>query len=98
SFLAAWNLDRFFYLNAHSLRERALEDSPLNYYIGPGVIVGVRDRTSDDSEFVAGVSAEGGLNFFTERFEVFLGLTPWFRVIPEPDLFLGGGVGIRFYP
>lgn len=98
SFLAAWNLDRFFYLNAHALRERALEDSPLNYYIGPGLIVGIRDDTRSSNDFVAGVSAEGGLNFFTERFEVFLGLTPWFRVLPDPGLYLGGGVGLRFYP
>jgi hypothetical protein len=98
SFLAAWNLDQFFYLSAHALKENALEDSPLNYYIGPGVIAGVHERSSTDDDFVVGVSAEGGLNFFTERFEVFLGLTPWFRVVPEPGLFLGGGVGLRFYP
>lgn len=98
SFLAAWNLDSFFYLNAHALKENGLEDSPLNYYIGPGLIAGFRDNSARDNDFVAGISVEGGVNFFTERFEVFLGLTPWFRVIPDPDLYLGGGVGLRFYP
>jgi hypothetical protein len=98
SFLAAWNLDSFFYLNAHALKENALEDSPLNYYIGPGLIAGFRDNSTRGNDFVAGISVEGGVNFFTERFEVFLGLTPWFRVIPDPALYLGGGVGLRFYP
>ncbi len=95
--LAAWNLDSFFYLDAHALKENALEDSPLNYYIGPGIIIGVREWRGENQS-VAGVSVEGGLNFFTERFEVYLGLTPWFRIIPDPSLRLGGGVGLRFYP
>ncbi len=95
--LAAWNLDSFFYLDAHALKENGLEDSPLNYFIGPGVIVGVREWR-DDTELVAGVSVEGGLNFFTEHFEVYLGLTPWFRFIPDLSLRIGGGVGLRFYP
>lgn len=98
SFLAAWDLDQFFYFNTHAVHEQPLEDSPLNYYIGPGLIVGFRDRTNRDGEFVAGVSGDFGLNFFTERFEVFLGLTPWFRIIPDPGLYLGGGVGLRYYP
>jgi len=98
SVLAAWNLNRFFYVATHALRENGLEDSPLNYYIGPGLIAGFREFGADDTDLVLGISAEGGINFFTERFEVFLGLTPWFRIIPNQGLYLGGGVGLRFYP
>ncbi len=98
TFLIAWDLDRFFYVNAHALRERPIEDSPLNYYIGPGVIGGVRESAGNDADFVVGVSGDFGLNFFADRFEVFLGLSPWFRIIPDPDLNIGGGVGLRYYP
>ena len=98
SFLVAWDLDDFFYVNAHALHEHALEDSPLNYYLGPGLIVGFKESGSNNAEVVAGVSGDFGVNFFTERFEVFLGLTPWFRVFPDPGLHLSGGIGLRFYP
>jgi hypothetical protein len=98
SFLIAWDLDDFFYVNAHALHEHALEDSPLNYYLGPGLIVGFKENGSNDTEVVAGVSGDFGVNFFTESFEVFLGLTPWFRVFPDPGLHLSGGIGLRFYP
>ncbi len=96
SFLAAWNLDDFFYLNAHALHERPIEDSPLNYYLGPGVVIGIDERPSRD--LVLGISGDFGLNFFTHRFEVFLEITPWIKLIPDTDGSLGGGIGLRYYP
>lgn len=97
SFLAAWDLEDFFFLNAHALYERPIPDSPLNYYVGPGAIVGVDDRPASDVELVLGISGNFGLNFFTEHFEVYLELTPWIKIIPETEGALGGGIGLRYY-
>lgn len=95
-FLAAWDLDNFFYLNAHVLTERPIEDSPLNYYLGPGLVFGVRDERPG-SDVVLGVSAQFGLNFFVDAFEVFLHLTPQLHLVPETEGRFGGGLGLRYY-
>ncbi len=97
SFLAAWDLEDFFFLNAHALYEKPVPDSPLNYYLGPGAIVGVDDRPASDVELVLGISGSFGLNFFTEHFEVYLELTPWIKIVPETEGELGGGIGLRYY-
>ncbi len=97
SFLAAWDLEDFFFLNAHALYEKPIPDSPLNYYLGPGAIVGVDDRPASDVELVLGISGNFGLNFFTEHFEVYLELTPWIKIVPETEGELGGGIGLRYY-
>ncbi len=97
SFLAAWDLDNFFFLSGHALYERPIPESPLNYYLGPGAVVGIDDRRAAD-DFVLGISGAFGLNFFTDRFEVFLELMPWIKLIPETDGALGGGIGLRYYP
>lgn len=98
--LAAWDLDDFFFLNGHALYENPIPDSPLRYYLGPGVVVGFRDddppRRSED-DVIVGISGQFGLNFFVEQFEVFLQLTPRLHVIPETDGDIGGGVGLRYY-
>lgn len=95
-FLAAWDLEDFFFLNVHGLYERPLQDSPLRYYFGPGVLLGIQDR-EDDDEVTAGISFALGLNFFIEQFEVYLQVTPRLEVIPETKGDFGGGVGLRFY-
>lgn len=97
SFLAAWDLDDFFFFNAHALHEKPIPDSPLNYYVGPGAIIGIDDRPRADAELVLGISGNFGLNFFTEHFEVYLELTPWIKIIPDTDGSLGGGIGLRYY-
>lgn len=95
-FLAAWDLDRFFYLNAHALYERPIPDSPLRYYFGPGIVLGVTDD-SGSTDLVVGLSGQAGVNFFVERFEVFLHLTPRLDIIPSTDGEVGGGIGLRYY-
>lgn len=95
-FLAAWDLGSFFFLNGHALYERPIPDSPLHYYLGPGLILGVRDAT-DGTDLVVGISGQVGVNFFVERFEVFLHLTPRLNVIPDTDGNFGGGIGLRYY-
>lgn len=97
-FLAAWDLDKFFFLNAHALYERPVPDSPLRYYLGPGVVVGFEEDDSDnDDDIVIGISGQFGINFFVERFEVFLQLTPRLNVIPNTNGNIGGGLGLRYY-
>lgn len=95
--LGAWDLHDFFFVNLHMLFERPLSDSPLNFYYGPGAYIGVQDRRHRDSDLVVGISGNFGLNFFTERFEVFLQLTPRLNVAPNTNGRIGGGVGLRYY-
>ncbi len=95
-FLAAWDLDDFFFLNVHGLRERSLENSPLSYYYGPGVIFGI-ERRRRQNELVVGISGNFGINYFVERFEVFLQLTPRFTLTPRTVGDIGGGIGLRYY-
>lgn len=95
-FLAAWDLDDFFFLNVHGLYERSLENSPLNYYYGPGVVFGI-ERHGRENELVVGISGNFGINYFVERFEVFLQLTPRFTLTPRTTGDLGGGIGLRYY-
>lgn len=96
-FLLAYDLDRFFFFNLHGLYERPLPDSPLNYFLGPGILLGVRERRRSNNEMVLGLSANFGINFFTERFEVFLQLTPCLHLVPGTEGDLGGGIGLRYY-
>lgn len=95
--LAAWDLADFFFLNGHALYERTIPDTPLRYYLGPGVLFGIREPDADESDFVVGISGEFGVNFFVERYEVFVHLTPRLGVIPDTEGDVGGGIGLRYY-
>ena len=75
-FLAAWDFDDdFILLNAHGLWERRLRNSPLNFFYGPGVLLGLQERRGDN-ELLVGLSFNVGINYFVERFEVFIQVTP----------------------
>lgn len=95
-FVAAWDLHDSLYLVAHGLRERRIRSSLLNYYHGPGALVGF-DQRNENTEIVLGVSYTAGLNYFVERFEIFMQLTPRFILLRRTALGLGGGVGLRYY-
>jgi len=96
--LAAWDLDDFFFLNGHVLYEKPVPDSPLRYYLGPGVVLGLRHSPrSESDDVVIGISGQFGLNFFVEQFEVFLQLTPRLDLLPGTKADVGGGVGLRYY-
>lgn len=96
--------DDFATLFAHRVREPPLPDSLLHGFIGPGGFVGVL-HLPDAPVPEVGISALLGLNFYSERFEVFLNLTPTLRLFPkrngEPALTLrpnlGGSVGLRYH-
>jgi len=96
-FLAAWDFDRHFYLNVHGLYERPIPDSPLRYFIGPGGYIGIRSHPRRDNDVTLGVSAAFGVNFFVERFEVYLQVTPRLDLTPATQGDFGGGVGLRYY-
>lgn len=98
-FLAAWDLDDFFFLNVHGLYERPLgNERNLRFFYGPGVFVGFRDRPrEDDDDVVVGISGSLGLSFWVDRFEVYGQITPRLSVLPDTDGDVGGGLGIRFY-
>ncbi|MFB6271277.1 MAG: RNA polymerase subunit sigma-54 [Salinibacter sp.] len=88
--------DDFVTASIHRLWERPLPDSPLHYYVGPGLIVGP-EGLSQTPPLHLGLSAELGLNFYAERFEVFLHVTPTLRFLPDTRVGIDGNVGLRYY-
>ena len=94
--LANTDLDDRFVVYTHRLWERPLPNSPLWWYAGPGLLAG-GERLADTPVPVLGASALGGLNFYRERFEVFLQILPRLQVRPEVTPRIGGSVGLRYY-
>jgi hypothetical protein len=90
--LLAWNLDGFFFVDAHLLREEPIPDSPLHYFLGPGLFF-----LAGSDDFATGVSGNFGVNFFSGPFEVYLQVTPRLGLLPATTGNLGGGVGLRYY-
>ena len=96
-FLAAWDLDDFFYLNVHALYARSLGDAPrARFFYGPGAFVGIRERRDDD-EVRLGISATLGAGFVVEQFEFYARVTPRLTLTPGTDGDVGGGLGLRYY-
>ncbi|HEX7071183.1 MAG TPA: hypothetical protein VF190_10270 [Rhodothermales bacterium] len=93
--LFGWDFDDFFFANAHALHEGRLGDSPVNYFLGPGLFLGFTDRGDDDVLF--GISGQFGINYFVDRFEIFVQLTPRLQLVEETDGDMGGGIGARYY-
>lgn len=97
-FLAAWDIDDFFFLNVHALYYRGLgNDRRLHLFYGPGAFVGFRDRGSRDDDVVLGISGTLGIGFMIERFQVYGAVTPRLSVVPGTDGDLGAGIGVRYY-
>ncbi len=98
-FLAAYDLDNFFFLNVHGLFERPISDNEaLNLIYGPGVFIGTynRPRGADD-DVALGVSGRIGLNYYIKQFELFIQITPRLEITPTTTADLGGGLGFRYY-
>lgn len=94
--LITTDADDFVRLHLHRVWEPPLPDSPLHYYLGPGVVTG-GDELSQSPSLHLGASAQAGLNFYDERFEVFLHVTPTLHFFPTTGTRLGGSVGLRYY-
>ena len=88
--------DDFIVGHFHRLWERALPKSPLHFFAGPGLVVGT-EQLSQSPRLRLGLSTEAGLNFYAERFEVFLHVTPTLRFLPDTMVRLDGNVGLRYY-
>lgn len=99
--LLAWDLNDFFFLNVHGLWEKNINASPnFNFFYGPGAFIGFIERNKrfdDDDEIRLGISGTFGLNYYVDRFEIYLQLTPRLAVIESTDADIGGGLGVRFY-
>ncbi|WP_233993893.1 RNA polymerase subunit sigma-54 [Salinibacter altiplanensis] len=80
----------------HRLWERPVPNSPLHLFVGPGLLVGP-SRLAQSPRLRLGLSGEVGLNFYAERFEVFLHVTPTLRFLPSTHVTVDGNVGLRYY-
>ena len=95
-FLGSWSLDRFLLFSMHMTYEYPIPDSPLRFFFGPGLEIG-REGNEDTSDIRVSATIMPGLNFFTEKFEVFLQGLPGMKFIPEVKFTLGGAVGLRYF-
>lgn len=91
-----WNLRDFVFVEAHRTHERPLPNSPLHVLVGPGLFAGL-DEAPRRNRATLGISGALGLNFFRERFEVFLQAVPRVRLYPATRAHMGGSVGIRYF-
>lgn len=97
-FLAAWDIDDFFFLNLHALYYRALgNDRRLHLFYGPGAFIGFRDRGRGDDDAVLGISGTVGIGFMIEQFQIYGAVTPRLSVLPATDGDVGAGIGVRYY-
>ncbi len=92
----AWSLDRFLRFSSNIAYESPIPDSPLNYYVGPGLFFG-RENSSKRTDFKTGITLVFGVNFYIEKFEVFLQTNPDFALHPDLSVRLGGVVGLRYF-
>lgn len=88
--------DDFALLYLHHLWEQPFPDSPLHVYVGPGLMLG-GERAGASPVLRLGMSTEAGLNFYAERFEIFLHVTPTLHFLPRTTTQMGGSVGLRYY-
>ena len=96
--LAAWDLDEFFYLNAHGLFTKRLGNDPeVDLFFGPGAFVGFFGEGQQDFDLRAGISGTAGLSLWIGPFEVYIRATPRLRLIEETRAEIGGGLGMRWW-
>jgi hypothetical protein len=94
-FLAAWDLDKFFFLNVHRLQEKHLNDErTLHFFYGPGAFVGI--ESNPDDEAVVGISGRVGLGYGLENWRVYVAVTPRLSLVPDTDGQIGGALGVQF--
>lgn len=103
--LAAWDLDNFYFLNAHAIWATHIGNSNIAHiYYGPGAFIGIRENSVSDglfddanNETELGFSGRIGLGIMINKFELFGHITPRIALTNSSDVDFGGGVGGRFY-
>ncbi|MEM8488331.1 MAG: hypothetical protein AAF564_22470 [Bacteroidota bacterium] len=95
-FLGSWSIERFLLYSMHVTYEYPIPDSPLRFFIGPGMDIG-REVDEEKSDLRISASVMPGLNFFTQKFEVFLQALPGVKLMPKREVTLGGAVGLRYF-
>lgn len=94
-FLAAWDLDEFFFLNVHRMIERPIERGrPMYFMFGPGAFVGFQDR--GETEVILGVSGRFGIGYRGQDYRVYLAVTPRLSLSPDTNGQVGAGLGVLF--
>ncbi|MBO6574493.1 MAG: hypothetical protein JJ896_03680 [Rhodothermales bacterium] len=94
-FLAAWDLDEFFFLNVHRMIETPIEPNrPLYFMFGPGAFVGFEDN--GDDEAILGISGRFGVGYGGRDYRIYLSVTPRLSLTPDTDGQVGGGLGVLF--
>lgn len=97
-FLAAWDWDKFFFLNIHGVKDQHLNDrQTVHFFYGPGVFVGIRDRAPLDDDIALGISGTFGLDFLIDNVELFIQATPRLELVKSTNFDMGGGGGLRVY-
>ena len=97
---AGWSFgeDGRFYLHADYLLQRMIEDTEIGGTVPLYFGVGGRVLLRDGQESRLGVRIPVGLDYFfdNDRFNVFVELAPIIDLVPETELELSGGIGLRF--
>lgn len=83
-------------VHGHVVQEHPLPESPLWIFAGPSVFMGLRSLDTR-SRVVTGAGARVGLNFYRNRFEVYLHTSPRIEMLPEVALQWGTSAGLRYY-
>lgn len=87
---ASVNAKDYVQVRLHVISESPVSDSPLVFFMGPGISLG-----SDDSELFLGPAAEIGVFFSIARYRVFLQAMPQMHLTPRLDGTILAAVGMR---
>ena len=96
-FLAAWDLNDFFFLNVHGVFNNHIGNSEkLHFFYGPGGFIGIIDREGQD-DIDLGVSGTIGLSLMIKKLELYIRATPRLALLDGTEADVGGGFGVRFF-
>lgn len=91
-----WDLETFSFASAQLLYEHPFLSTPLNAFIGPGVMAGP-GGFKDTHDFTVGLQGMAGVNMFIGNLEPFLALTPIVTLNVATQGYIGTTFGMRFY-
>lgn len=92
----ALDRERYRYVTAHLLMERFMRNSPLQLYVGPGLMTG-SVTTNNGFRYALGGSLMVGAQFYRGRLGIFLQVLPQLRALPTRSFNGAAGIGFRYY-